>query len=204
VDRFSEMLYGLLIAMSVTGSIRVGTSGARDVRLLLVAALGANVAWGIVDAVMYVAGKVLRRARVRAMERAVQVAPDDQRGRRLIADELPAALASALTEPELEAIRRKIVAREPPERPRLGGRDLVGAAAVFCMVVLATFPATLPFIVVKDVDRAVQISQAMAMALLFLGGCGLGRYAGLGTIRTGVATTSMGVALFVLTLVLGG
>jgi VIT1/CCC1 family predicted Fe2+/Mn2+ transporter len=204
VDRFSEMLYGLLIALSVTGSISVGAGGARNVRLLLSAALGANVAWGIVDAVMYVMGTVLRRARARAMERAVRMAADAQDGRRLIAGAVPADVAGALTPPELEAIRRKIVARNPPESPRLGARDLLGAVAVFFMVVLATFPATLPFLVVKDVDRAVRISHAVVIALLFLGGCGLGRYAGLRTIRMGLATTSMGVVLFVLTIALGG
>jgi len=204
VDRFSEMLYGLLIALSVTGSISVGAGGARDVRLLLVGALGANVAWGIVDAVMYVMGKVLHRARVRATERAVRHAPDAEQARRLIADELPDDVSAALTPSELEAIRRKVVARDPPDSPRVGARDLLGAVAVFLMVVLATLPTPLPFLVVKDVDRAVQISRAVAIALLFLGGCLLGRYAQLGTVRTGLTTMSIGIGLFALTVALGG
>jgi hypothetical protein len=204
VDRFSEMLYGLLIALSITGSISVGAGGARDVRLLLVGALGANVAWGIVDAVMYVMSKVLHRARVRATERAVRHAPDPEQARRLIADELPADVSAALTSAELEAIRRKIVARDPPETPRIGARDLLGAVAIFLMVVLATLPTALPFLLVKDVDRAVHISRGVALLLLFLGGCLLGRYAQLGTFRTGLTTMSIGVALFALTVALGG
>jgi VIT1/CCC1 family predicted Fe2+/Mn2+ transporter len=204
VDRFSEMLYGLFIALSITGSLSVGAGGSRDIRLLLVGALGANVAWGIVDAVMYVMGKVLRRARVLTAERAVRAAPDDERGRRLVADELPADVSAALTASDLDAIRRRIVARDPPESPRLGGRDLLGAAAIFFMVVLSTFPATVPFLVVKDVARAVRISHAVSIVLLFVGGCALGRYAGLGTIRTGLVTMSTGIVLFVLTIALGG
>ena len=204
VDRFSEMLYGLLIALSITGSISVGAGGARDVRLLLVGALGANVAWGIVDAVMYVMGKVLHRARVLATERAVRAAPDAEQGRKIVADELPADVSAALTPSELEAIRRKFVARDPPETPRVGARDLLGAVAIFLMVVLATLPTALPFLLVKDVDRAVHLSRVVALVLLFLGGCLLGRYAQLGTVRTGLATMSIGVALFVLTVALGG
>ena len=204
VDRFSEMLYGLLIALSITGSISVGAGGARDVRLLLVGALGANVAWGIVDAVMYVMEKVVHRARVRATERAVRAAPDSEQGCQLVADELPVDVSAALTVAELEAIRRKIVARDPPETPRVGVRDLLGAAAIFLMVVLATLPATLPFLLVKDVDRAIRISHVVAIVLLFLGGCLLGRYAQLGAIRTGLATMSGGVVLFALTIALGG
>jgi len=65
-------------------------------------------------------------------------------------------------------------------------------------------PTALPFLVVKDVDRAVQISRAVAIALLFLGGCLLGRYAQLGTVRTGLTTMSIGIGLFALTVALGG
>ena len=182
----------------------MGAGGARDVRLLLVGALGANVAWGIVDAVMYVMGKVLHRARVLATERAVRAAPDAEQGRKIVADELPADVSAALTPSELEAIRRKIVARDPPETPRVGARDLLGAVAIFLMVVLATLPTALPFLLVKDVDRAVHLSRVVALVLLFLGGCLLGRYAQLGSVRTGLATMSVGVALFVLTVALGG
>jgi hypothetical protein len=204
VDRFSEMLYGLFIALSITGSLSVGGSGARNVRVLLVAALGANVAWGIVDAVMYAMGAVLRRARMRATERAVRGAPDAERGRRLVAGELPAEVAAVLSPHELEAIRRKIVASDPPEAPRLGGRDVLYAAAIFLVAVLSTLPATVPFMLIEDVGRAVRVSHAVAIALLFLGGCGLGRYADLGTFRMGCAAMSIGIALFALTVALGG
>jgi hypothetical protein len=50
----------------------------------------------------------------------------------------------------------------------------------------------------------VRVSHAVAVVLLFLGGCALGRYAELGPIRTGLATMSIGVVLFALTIALGG
>ncbi len=204
VDRFSEVLYGLIIALSITGSLSVGTGGARSVRLLLVGALGANVAWGIVDAVMYVLGNVLRRARVRATERAIRAAPDAERGRRLLADALPGKVAADLADSELEAIRSRIASREPPESPRLAREDLLGSGAVFFIVVLSTLPATLPFVLLRDVELAVRVSHAVAVVLLFLGGCALGRDAELGAVRTGLATMSIGVVLFALTVALGG
>ncbi len=204
VDRFSEVLYGLMIALSITGSLSVGAGGTRSVRLLLAGALGANVAWGIVDAVMYALGNVLRRARVRATERAIRAAADAERGRRLLAEELPAEVGAALTVSELEAVRREIAARGPPKRPRLTREDLLGAGAVFFIVVLSTLPATVPFIVLKDVELAVRVSNAVAVVLLFLGGCALGRYAELGAVRTGLTTMSVGIVLFILTVALGG
>jgi hypothetical protein len=205
VDRFSEVLYGLFIALSITGSLSVGSGGAGNARLLLVGALGANVAWGIVDGVMYALGNLVRRARVGATERAIRSSHDAQRGRRLLAGALPGDVASVLADSELESIRRKIVAARPlPERPRLAREDVLGAGAVFLMVLLPTLPVVLPFVVVKDVQLALRISHAVAIVLLFLGGCALGRYAQLGSIRTGLAAMSVGVVLFVLTVALGG
>jgi len=69
---------------------------------------------------------------------------------------------------------------------------------------LATLPATLPFVFLRDVELAVRVSHAVAIVLLFLCGCALGRYAELGPIRTGLATMSIGVVLFALTIALGG
>lgn len=89
-------------------------------------------------------------------------------------------------------------------RDVLGREDLLGAGAVFFLVVLATLPATLPFVFLRDVELAVRVSHAVAIVLLFLGGCALGRYAELGPIRTGLATMSIGVVLFAVTIALGG
>jgi VIT1/CCC1 family predicted Fe2+/Mn2+ transporter len=203
-DRFSEVVYGLMIALSITGSLSVGAGETRSVRLLLVGALGANVAWGIVDAVMYAVGNVLRRARVRATERAIRAAPDAERGRRLLAEALPAEVAAALTVSDLEAIRRKLAERDPPISPHPTREDLLGAGAVFFIAVLSTLPAAVPFIVLKDVRVAVRVSHTVAVVLLFLGGCALGRSAELGAARTGLTTMSIGVVLFVLTVALGG
>ena len=53
VYRSSEVIFGLLMAMSFIGSISVATDGQEEVRTLLIAALGCNLAWGLVDAVMH-------------------------------------------------------------------------------------------------------------------------------------------------------
>ena len=53
VDRFSEIIFGLVMVLTFTGTIRVAESGREEVRELLLAALGCSLAWGIVDAVMY-------------------------------------------------------------------------------------------------------------------------------------------------------
>jgi hypothetical protein len=46
VDRFSEVIFGLLMVLSIAGSVSVATVGQGDVRTLLIAAIGCNTAWG--------------------------------------------------------------------------------------------------------------------------------------------------------------
>lgn len=62
IDRVSEIIFGLLMALSFTGSLSVAT-GHEEIRTVLAAALGCNIAWGLVDAVMYLVGVATERAR---------------------------------------------------------------------------------------------------------------------------------------------
>ena len=61
VDRVSEVLFGLFMALTFVGAISVAESGRAEVRSLLAAALGCNLAWGLVDAVMYLVRTVAER-----------------------------------------------------------------------------------------------------------------------------------------------
>jgi VIT1/CCC1 family predicted Fe2+/Mn2+ transporter len=63
VDRASEIVFGLLMALSFTGSLSVASAGREEVRTMMAAALGCNLAWGLADAVMYLVGIVVERAR---------------------------------------------------------------------------------------------------------------------------------------------
>ena len=63
VDRSSEVLFGLIMALTFTGTISVAEADREEVRSMLVAALGCNIAWGLVDGVMYVVTALVQRAR---------------------------------------------------------------------------------------------------------------------------------------------
>ncbi len=146
VDRVSEMLFGLFMALTFVGAVSVADSGRTEVRELLAAALGCNLAWGLVDAVMYLVRTITDRGRSLTLVRAVRVAADTETARALIKDALSKPLASVMTDTEVESIRQRIVALpSPPERPKLKSEDLLAALAVFLLVVAATFPVAIPF-----------------------------------------------------------
>ena len=63
IDRFSEILFGLIMVLTFTGSISAAESGREEIRTMLFASIGCNLAWGLVDAVMYVLRGMAERAR---------------------------------------------------------------------------------------------------------------------------------------------
>ena len=186
VDRISELLFGLLMALSFVGAVSVADPGSGEVRQLFIAAFGCNLAWGLVDAVMYLVRTVADRGRGLTLAHSVRAAPDPEAGRALIERSMSRSLAGLVAPAELEPIRVRIVALPfVPARPSLGRDDLMAGLAVFLLVVAATFPVVVPFALMQDVGAAKNVSRAIALVMLFFGGLGLGRYAGYGSWRVG-------------------
>jgi VIT1/CCC1 family predicted Fe2+/Mn2+ transporter len=204
VDRISEILFGLIMAVTIVGSLSIATAGHGDVRTIMAAALGCNLAWGLVDAVMYLVRTVTERTRNRALARRIAAA-EAAKGRELIARMLPDALASIVTPDEIEAMRRNLLVRPPAERGVLGRRDFLEALGIFAMVVVATFPVVLPFVLTKDVAQAMRFSQGITLAMLFCAGFALGRHAGYARpLWTGILMAVFGAVLITVVKALGG
>jgi VIT1/CCC1 family predicted Fe2+/Mn2+ transporter len=204
VDRISEILFGLIMAVTIIGSLSIATAGRSEVREVLAAALGCNLAWGLVDAVMYLVRTATERTRHRVLGQRIAAA-DPETGRRLLARALSEIIASMATTDEVERMRRNVVARPPAERNALRPRDFLEAFAVFLMVVVATFPVVLPFIFVSDVADAMRFSRAIALLMLFGAGFALGRYAGYSRpLLTGALMALFGGVLITAVKALGG
>jgi VIT1/CCC1 family predicted Fe2+/Mn2+ transporter len=205
VDRVSEMLFGLFMALTFVGAVSVAESGRAEIRAMLAAALGCNLAWGLVDAVMYLVRTVTDRGRAITLVRSVRAAADAQSGRRLIEQSLSRIAVGLVSETEIEAIRGRIVALSSvPERPTLKRDDLLAALAVFLLVVASTFPVALPFVIFNDVGTAKAVSRAIALTMLFFGGLALGRYAGYGSFKVGFMMVGLGTVLVAAVMALGG
>jgi VIT1/CCC1 family predicted Fe2+/Mn2+ transporter len=205
VDRVSEMLFGLYMALTFVGAVSVADSGRTEVRELLAAALGCNLAWGLVDAVMYLVRTITDRGKSLTLVRSVRAATDPETARALIKGSLSKPLAGVMTDTEVESIRQRVVALpSPPERPKLKSEDLLAALAVFLLVVAATFPVAIPFLIIDDIGLAKTVSRVIALAMLFFGGLALGRYAGYGSWKTGLMMAGLGAAVVAAVIALGG
>jgi hypothetical protein len=205
VERVSEMLFGLFMAVTFVGAVSASGAGEDEVRTMFFAALGCNLAWGLVDAVMFLVRTITDRGRSLTLALAVRRAADAASGRRHVEQALSQVASSIASETELEAIRARIVAMpEPPAKPMLHRDDAMGAIGIFLIVVASTFPVVLPFIFLTDVAMAKLASRLVALLMLFGGGMALGRYSGYGSWRMGLSMMGLGAAVIVAIMALGG
>jgi hypothetical protein len=205
IDRISEILFGLFMVLTFTGTLGVATAGRDDVRLMLVAAIGCNIAWGFVDAVMYVLRTLVSRAREATFARAVRAASRPELAHRLIASQV-GPMAAGLDASGLERVRQWIVDQPPlpAGRVHMKWQDLRGAVGIFLLVFASTFPPVLPFVLIADLQVAMRVSAAIAITMLFLCGYGWGRYGGLSPWRAGTVMVLLGVTVELIVIALGG
>jgi hypothetical protein len=204
-ELISEVLFGLIMVLTFTGSLSVAEAGHEDVRTMLVGALGCNLAWGIIDAVFYLMGSLAEKGRDLAIFQGVRATTDPREAHRLIAEALPPVLASVVRPPELGALHQRLqLLPEPPGPARLSGSDWRGAANVFLLVFLSMFPVAVPFIVMQNSMAAMRISNAVAVTMLFVAGAAYGRVVGRSPWVLGAAMVAVGGGLVALTIALGG
>jgi VIT1/CCC1 family predicted Fe2+/Mn2+ transporter len=205
MDRVSEVLFGLIMVLTFTGSLSVAEAGRTEIRTMLLGALGCNLAWGIIDGVFYLMGCLAEKSRLVLTLRAVRNAADPQAARRILADALPSPVASALGPAGLETIRQSLADLPGPPGPaRVDKDDWKGALGVFLLVFLSTFPVVIPFALLKDISLALRLSNAVAVVMLFLTGYAFGRIAGRRPWAVGIFMMLLGILLVGLTMALGG
>lgn len=204
-ERISEALFGLIMVLTFTGSLSVAEAGRDDVRVMLIGALGCNLAWGIIDAVLYLMGCMAERGRGLRTFRAVRGATDAKVAHRHISGALPPLIASVIQHAELEALHQRL--KQLPDQPthtRLSKDNWLGALGVFLLVFLSTFPVVIPFIFMQNARPALRVSNGIAIVMLFLLGYAFGRSAGRNPWLFGVSMVVLGLVLVGMTIALGG
>lgn len=205
-SRIGEAMFGLIMALGILGAVRLGQSEA-TCRELLIDVLGCNVAWGVVDGVMFALLALFERGRRARIVKGVLRAPSDEAAVELIHGELGARL-EPLTSPEERAqIYRwvlDIARRAKHEAPRMHREDILGGIAVALLILAMTLPIIVPFLLFSDPAIAVRLSNTIALGLLFWLGCWWGRTVGANPYRIAVGVTCVGLILVLFTIALGG
>jgi hypothetical protein len=205
MERISEILFGLIMVLVVTCSFSIRGADRTDIREMLLAALGCNLAWGIIDAVFYCMARFNEQGEGILALRALRRTSDPGEAQSIIADALPPLLARALTSAEFKLIHYRLNQMpEPPRHPQFAKDDWLAALGVFLLVFVTTFPVVIPFLVIGKPHLALRASNGVAILMLFLIGYAFGGYAGRPQWLAGLAMVILGSVLVGITIALGG
>ncbi len=171
-SHMGEALFGLIMTLTFTlgADLVIAAQGREGARQMVLGILGCNLAWGLIDAVVYVLGSVFERARLHRIACEVHAAPSPLQARRLVAAELDELLVPVTDAPQRDALYAAIVQRmqTAPVAPLpLTRKDLLGGLEAGLLVIACSVPAVLPFLLIDEPRVALRVSNAILLALLY-------------------------------------
>lgn len=207
-DSLGETLFGLIMALTITLGARLLSQATEfDPRELIVAMIGCNVAWGVIDAVLYLIGSVFNRNRRVQFVRKLRAASNNVEAMAAIREEFGLEDEPALSDADREAFHRlvlDIMRHAGTERAHLRPRDYRAALAIVLVVSLTAIPGVLPFLVIGDGHLALVLANAIQICLLFFVGYRWASHTGANPWRTGILILALGVGLVAVAVALGG
>ena len=207
-SRLGEVLFGLIMVLGATLTAGLSVAeGRAGVRQLLQAALGCNIAWGIIDAIMYVMSCMTARAEKAHFIAAIQHAPNEHAALAIVRDEIEPRFETLTGPQHREVLCQSILeylAQSEAPRTRVTKDDLYGAVACFWLVFLSCLPVAVPFLVLSDPTKALRVSNALLIVMLFVVGHMWARYAHINRLVAGLVMVAIGLALVGVAILLGG
>lgn len=216
IDRLSETVYTVLIALVFTLAYRIfmfggetGPDFSSGYSLeLFFAILGAAMAWGIIDGIMYALMEVFQRSERHRLLDQIQAAGADGEALEVIADELDFILEPITGEDQRQALYQDILDHLRVGQPQAVGlqrEDLFGALGSVLVAVVAITPSLLPFLLLPhDTALAIRISNIISFVVLFAAGYSWGKHAGSSPWKTGLLLAFFGLLMVLIAIPLGG
>jgi VIT1/CCC1 family predicted Fe2+/Mn2+ transporter len=210
-DRLSEIMFGLIMAMTVIGSAKAALlNGGEDLtgRVIIIAALGCNIAWGLADAFMYVFSELFDRGKYSRLIATIKNTQDEEAAMTIISKELEADILQSLSEDERKSVCSSVfknVASIQPEKVRLSKDDIAGAFVCFLLTFFSAFLAVIPFFLpVFNLGIKILLSRVISMIMLFGIGYQYAKHTGRNKMMTAVVMVILGFIINIVIFFLGG
>jgi hypothetical protein len=205
----SEVLFGLIMTLTFTlgAGLIIEEEGREGARQLLIATIGCNIAWGIIDGALYLAGQLFDRGRLRKVRVMVQDASSDGVASEMVAGEFDPLLEHVTTETERDDLYSRVVKNirsSPVAANPITKADVMGALASFWLVFFASLPAAVPFMLMDDAYTALRVSNFILVGLLFFTGYRWAKYTLGRPWIVGFCFLIAGLAMVWIALMLGG
>ena len=208
-SHMGEALFGLIMTLTFTlgADLVIQEEGREGTRQMLIGILGCNLAWGIIDGVLYVLACAFERGRVQRIGYEVRKARNPDQARRLVAGELDELLAPLTDPQQRDALYSAIVQRvktEPTLPEPITREDLLAGLESGLLVFGCSIPAVLPFLVFDQPQVALRVSNTILLALMYYLGYRHARHTLARPWIAGFVFLLAGLFLVVLTIRLGG
>jgi hypothetical protein len=214
IDRLAETIYSILILLTFTLAFRIFKLDPGDavtseyVNELLLAALLATVAWGIIDGIVYVLTEVLERGERRRILWHIQSAETAEEAATAVADEFDYILEPITGEEQRASLYHDVLdhLRDSEAQPvKLKRDDFIGALACVLVAIIAVLPSLIPFVLIRnDPALAIRVSNVVSFGVLFYAGYEWGKYTGTSRIKTGLVLVGVGMLLVAIAIPFGG
>jgi VIT1/CCC1 family predicted Fe2+/Mn2+ transporter len=206
-DSLCEVTCGLVMTLTIllTASFYVEGSS-NPAQVLVGAAIGCNLAWGLIDGLLYVMSDLYERSGRQRFLRDLRTA-DVPTGRAMVRARAEASFGSLLDDAETDDLADAAYAKAlgtEPHTIRLRDLSWSAVAASVALNMLAIVPAVIPFIVVDDWRTALRISTFLLVLTLAGVGWGWGHAAHLRAWRTSATMVGIGLVMVSVAVVLGG
>jgi hypothetical protein len=208
-SHMGEILFGLIMTLTFTlaAGIVIQEEGREGAREMLIGILGCNLAWGIIDGVLYVLGQVFERGRLRRIGVHVRQATSEAAATQVVADELDETLVPVSDESARQRFYGSVLehVRSVQQAPNQVRReDVLGGLAAGWVVFACSFPAVLPFLLLDEPHFALRVSNAILLGLLFFVGWRFARHTLAKPWIAGATFLLVGLLLVALAIPLGG
>ncbi len=206
--RLQEVIYALIMVLTVSSTVSHTVPDTEEGMLILVfAVLGCNIAWGIVDGVMFVLTSLFNRNRSLKMVKDATSAMSGEEALSIIDGEFNPPFEWMLDGGQRRKLNEEIfdhIVRLKPPEVHVTRQDILGGVFCFAVTFLTTLPVLVPFYFINEMDPAVRLSNAIALTMLFVTGIEYARYTNKSPLKTGVAVLLLGGVVVIVTILLGG
>jgi hypothetical protein len=208
-ETLGEVLGGFIMALTFTLGARLFTAmGQLEAHELVVATIGCNVAWGVIDATLFVLNSLFYRSRHARFFRALKDVRSEAEALAAVEEEFGLEEEPLTVHPEDRArVYQSLLAmsaRAMPARAGVRRQDFVAAVIVFVLVSATAVPGVIPLLLIADANLALHVSNWVLILLLFLVGCWWGHYTDVPPWRVGLTAMLLGVFMVLVAVALGG
>jgi hypothetical protein len=209
---FFSILFALLFTLSYSILIYHGIISSSFAsgygKELFFTILGAVIAWGIIDGILYILGESFaRRERYRLLQ-YVQTSTSEEEAVTAIAYELDFILKPITSDEQRHALYRDIRAylnQAEPQAIVIQREDVSGAMATVLLSAVSVLPSLFPLLLLPDnTALAIRISNSVSFLVIFAAGYSWGLHTDTNPWKTGLLLSSLCLAMVLVAMLLGG